>query len=102
MDTQNHKSMVLKSIMNNPTLRRTMFSALKAPLGSTQRTKAQNVLSAFNKVALNKQRADGQGGPSISPTFSYNNITPTSNFDNNFSSLQVWPTFPQPVLNPGK
>jgi hypothetical protein len=54
------KSSVLKSIMNNPGLKRTIMDSLSAPIGSTKRTKAQGVLSAFNKVSMNKQRQDGQ------------------------------------------
>lgn len=48
------KTSVLKSIMNNPSLRRTIIDSLDSPLGSTKRAKAKSILSAFSKISSNK------------------------------------------------
>lgn len=89
------KASVLKSIMNNPSLRRTITDSLNAPLWSTKRAKARSILSAFNKVASKKQ--DGQWGPSLTTTNPGNfNFQAAAPLQNSYSNIRIFPNTPDP------
>ena len=55
------KNSLMKSILSNPKLARTIREAISSPIGSTKRVQAKSVLSIMRKLGGIKQ--DGMGGP---------------------------------------
>jgi len=59
-ETSKRKIDLLKSIMSDPKLSKTLTEALKSPIGSTKRDQARSVFSIMKKI--NNKNPDGQGG----------------------------------------
>lgn len=87
------KNDLLRSIMHNPKLSKTMKDAIAAPIGSTKRVQAKSMLSIMQKL----KQPDGQGGPSL--TSGTYDIHPGGNITNpvtgtDYSNMVVFPAAP--------
>ncbi len=87
--------MTLQAIMRNPALKRTLTEAYNAPIWSTKRTKAQNIIKTF--WTLMKNKYDWQGGPAnISPTFFSAPTQSQPAGNNSYNNVRIFPWSPTP------
>jgi hypothetical protein len=93
------KTQMINAIMKNPKLSKDLRDALAAPLGSTQRKKAQMIfrsMNASNRSRINPQ--DGQGGSLLDP-FSLQKTAPATGPKATAKAPVV--KTPPPPTNPG-
>ncbi len=85
------KSFAMESLMKNPKLAKVLFDAENAPLGSTRRASAANILKSIHRAGQNFSYAvnDGKGGMGGSGGSNFFNPTPSNIFGFGQSTLKI-------------
>jgi len=104
------KASAISAVMKNPKLSKLIFSAWKAPVGSTKNSQVKSILSSLTKASSNYNRQDGQGGafdsyftPSTQPrtsTSSGYSDPLLKYFENAYTPPNYSPKTPMSVMSP--